>query len=77
MKRQNPLFLEPEIAETQLFRPHPTLGKVLSPELKPDEFYYTHKDVWEEFDRLLLAHYGEPIREPLNAARAEDGWLPL
>ena len=77
MQKRNSLLLETEMAETQLFRPRPTLGKDISPDLPPDEIFYTHEDIWEEFDRLLLAHYGEPIRKYLNASRAKNGWKPL
>ena len=77
MQKRNSLLLETEMAESQLFEPRPILGKDLSPNLPPDEIFYSDEDIWEEFDRLLLAHYGEPIRKLLNASRAQDGWKPL
>jgi hypothetical protein len=77
MKRQSPFFLEPEIADIQQFQPRPILGKDISPYLNPDENYYTHEDIFEQFDRLLLSHYGEAIRNSLNASRAKNGWKPL
>jgi hypothetical protein len=75
MKRQNPFFLEPEIADMQQFQELPN-GIELDEHGRP----IGALPIQEFYDALgckLIAHFGEDFRLLLNASRMERGMEAL